>query len=595
MSELRVDLAAFQGPLDLLLHLVQQEEVEITEIPLARVADRFLETVREQAHTLDVDEAGEYLVLASQLLVLKSRALLPRDAPVDLEEIDPRLDLVKQLLEYRGFKEVAGTLRERAAEQAERVGVQVQGPDPIPLAEEELEVDLFALVSAFRRLLRETGEDTAVAMPRERLPITHFVGVMFDRLEAAGGRLSFEELLAGSRDRTYVIGAFLALLELIKLRKVLVTQDGLGEIRVEVRPEGLEVTEATEQDLATQTIEQPELGGAGRARVVFMGSPAFAVPALESLVGAGFAPVLVVVPPPRPAGRGRRKQAVAVDEAAVRLELAVHRTGDVNGRTSREAIEEATPDVIVTAGFGQKLGGALLALPRRGCVNLHASLLPRYRGASPVAAALRDGVVETGVTLFVMGEELDRGPVVASRTLPLTGEETTDEVTAALADLAADLLVRTLPDYIAGAVEPVPQDEAEATYVKRLTKEDGRVPWASPAIAVKNHVRAVTSWPGAQTAWQPKVKHDPFPVVLLETAVVGEGDTRATAPAGNGDPTPAEHATPGTVLHVSEEGIDVACGEGVLRIVRLRPAGGRPMAVRDFLNARRVVAGDRFL
>ncbi|MHC5009662.1 MAG: segregation and condensation protein A, partial [Planctomycetota bacterium] len=214
MTELRVDLASFQGPLDLLLHLVQQEEVDIYEISLARIADRFLEICRSQVDALDVDEAGEYLVMASQLLVLKSRALLPRDTPVDLEEIDPRMDLVKQLLEYREFKQAAGELGGRADEQRERVPVRVHGPDPRPLEEEELEVDLYGLVAAFQRLLRETGEDTVVAMPRERLPITHFVEAMFDRLSAAEGRISFVDLLGGNRERSYVIGAFLALLEL---------------------------------------------------------------------------------------------------------------------------------------------------------------------------------------------------------------------------------------------------------------------------------------------------------------------------------------------------------------------------------------------
>jgi methionyl-tRNA formyltransferase len=269
--------------------------------------------------------------------------------------------------------------------------------------------------------------------------------------------------------------------------------------------------------------------------------------------------------------------------AAEQLGLAVHRTGDVNGRTSRDAVEEATPDVIVTAGFGQKLGSAILELPPHGCLNLHTSLLPRYRGASPVAAALRDGATETGITIFRMGAELDDGPIVAAQSLPLKGDETTDDVTKALGDVAADLLLRTLPAYLEGEIQLQPQDHEQATYVPRLRKDDGQVPWSRPARAVRDHVRAMTSWPGAQTSWQPKVKHEPLPVVLLRTEVLEDA-------AGEG----AAEVAPGTVLAATREGIDVRCGEGVLRVLRLKPAGGRPMEVKDFLNARRVVAGDRF-
>ncbi len=590
MRDLRVDLASFQGPLDLLLYLVQQEEVDIYEISLARIADRFLETCRAHVQSLDVDAAGEYLVLASQLLVLKSRALLPRDTPVDLEDIDPRLDLVRQLLEYRDFKRVSEELSERADVQANRLPVRVQGPERKPLAEEDLEVDLFSLVEAFRRLMKETGDDSTVAMPRERLPITHFVEVMFDRLSTQGGVLTFEEMLAGRRDRTYVIGAFLALLELIKLNKILVLQDGLGEIRIQVREEGMHVQDAVDKDLAAEALDRPQMGESARIRIVFMGSPAFAVQILESLVGAGMAPVLVVTPPSKPTGRGRRRKEVEVARSAEMLQLAVHRTGDVNGRTSREAVEEATPDVIVTAGFGQKLGSALLSLPKHGCINVHGSLLPRYRGASPVFAALRDGATKTGVTVFEMNEEWDQGAVVAMHELPLEGDETKDEVTDALSKVGADLLVRVLPDYVAGKLEPQVQDSEHASYAKRLTKEEGKIPWEKSALEIKNHVRSVTAWPGAQTAWQPKVKHEPLPLLVVESQVLEPGEP--AAPDEPGTPPPVR---PGTVLSAGVEGIDVACGQGVLRVLKVRPSGGRVMAVRDFLNARRVVAGDRFL
>jgi methionyl-tRNA formyltransferase len=584
LTDLHVDLSTFAGPLDLLLHLVQEEEVDIHEISLAKVADAFLATVRRQVGTLDVDRAGEYLVVASQLLVIKSRALLPRDEPLEEDELDPRLDLVRQLLEYRRFKGAAHQLADRAALQNDLLPVRVAPPGIEAPEDVPVEADLFALVSAFQRLLRETGADTAVAMPRERLPITHFVERIFDRLVQSGGSVGFLALVGERPDRTYVIGAFLALLELIKLRKVMALQDDFGDITIRLRPEAMEEGATATGEVLEQA--PPVLPVTG-PRIVYMGSPEFAVPALHSLLGAGMTPVLVVSPPPRPTGRGRRMAPVPVAREADAAGIALHRTLDVNGRTSRDEIAATQPDVIVTAGFGQKLGAALLALPKLGCLNLHTSLLPRYRGASPVAAALRDGVTETGVTLFRMDEELDRGPVLASARLELKGDETADEVTEKLAALGADLLVRALPDYVAGRLEPVPQDDAIATYVPRMSKHDGVVRFDQAADAVRNHVRAVTSWPGAQTAWQPRVKHDPVPLVLLATQVLAtEGP-----PVGPHGQVPE----PGTVLAAGAEGIDVACAPGVLRITVLKPAGGRGMAVRDFLNGHRIVAGDRLV
>nr|MDJ0522439.1 methionyl-tRNA formyltransferase [Planctomycetota bacterium] len=348
--------------------------------------------------------------------------------------------------------------------------------------------------------------------------------------------------------------------------------------------------------------------------IVYMGSPEFAVPALRSLVGAGYEPRLIVTPPPQRAGRGRRTKPVPLAKEANAQQIPLHRTNDVNGRASRDEIEHVGADVIITAGFGQILGSGILDLPEHGCLNLHTSLLPKYRGASPVAAALRDGATETGITIFRLDPKMDHGPILASRKVPIEPDDTTDTVTARLAEAAADLLVRTLPRYLAGEIEPVEQDHEQATYAPKLSKADGVIDWTQPAAAVRNHVRAMTSWPGAQTAWQPKVKHAPLPLVVLrceiptgEVAAEAGAAPEAEAPASvapveapqpesaPAEPTPSEELAPGTVLAVGPEGIDVACGDGVLRVVRVQPAGGRAMAVKDFLNARRVVVGDRFV
>lgn len=588
MDELRIDLAAFRGPLDLLLHLVQQEEVEIQDLPISKIADRFLQVCKAEVHSLDVDRAGEYLVMASHLLVIKSRALLPRDEPEDIEDIDPRLDLVRQLLEYRDFKAVSNELAARFEEERLKSAVRVRPTGAqIDPAEEPIEVDLYALVSAFQTLLAETGDTHSVAMARERLPITHYVGQIFDRLLEIGGRLSFRELIGRVQDRSYVIGAFLALLELIKLRKVRAVQDGLGDIQLELTDEALALGESGGQVAAAQAIDLPDIVDAPREgpRIVFMGSPAFAVPALRRLAQKRWAPVLVIAPPARPAGRGRRAQASAVQQAAEELQIPVHRTIDVNVDASMREIAAAQPDVIVTAAFGQKLGRALLALPRYGCLNIHASLLPRYRGASPIAAAIRDGAKEIGVSVFRMTPGWDRGPVLGVRGAALGPDTTLDEATLQLAEMGGDLLLDVLPAYLEGELEPVPQDESGASYVPRLEKRDGVIDWAQPARAVHDFIRSVTSWPGAQTAWQPRVRHEPLAVLVAQSEVFDElrpfeGESRPK---------------PGEVLGATRDGIDVACATGILRILRLRPAGGRDMNAADFLNARRVVVGDRFV
>jgi segregation and condensation protein A len=196
MADLRVSLEAFHGPLDLLLHLVAQAEVDIHELPLAQIADQFVKHLEGGLSTLDVDRAGEFLVMASHLLVLKSRSLLPRDVVAEEDDLDPRLDLVKQLLAYKRFKDAAGTLDARAREQEGRFVVRAAS-DAAAEPDEIVEADLYALVTAFRKLLRETGEETTVAVARERLPITHFVGIIFERLVAAGGSLSFADLVGG--------------------------------------------------------------------------------------------------------------------------------------------------------------------------------------------------------------------------------------------------------------------------------------------------------------------------------------------------------------------------------------------------------------
>ncbi len=583
-SGLRVDLDAFQGPLDLLLHLVQQAEVEIQELPLARIADQFVKYLESGISSLDVDKAGEFLVMASHLLVMKSRSLLPRDVPVEEDELDPRLDLVKQLLAYKRFKDAAGELGGYARVQEGRFSVRASTAD-VETHDELIEADLYGLVAAFRKLLRETGDEAIVAVSRDRLPITHFVGVIFERLVSSGGSLAFVDLVGARPDRSYIIGAFLALLELIKLRKVRVVQEQDADgILIQVREEALQPESAVDRDLASDPLTAPrEAPGATGPRIVFMGSPEFAVPALRSLAGAGMTPVLVVTQPDRESGRGRRTKATAVADAAAELNLPVLKSADVNSRDARDEIGAATPDVIVTAGFGQKLGGALLSLPAFGCINLHTSLLPRWRGASPVSAAIREGERETGITIFQMDAELDRGPILAQAAAPIGPDDTVEDLTTRLAEVAADLLVRSLPKFVAGELVPVEQDHARATYVPKLSKDDGAIAFDRPVERVKDHIRAMSPWPLASTRWMSPSGREPLPLII-HRAIVMEGEPLLPLP-GSG---------PGYVLRATKDGIDVACADGVLRVVKLQAPGGKPMSAREFLNGRPITTGDRF-
>lgn len=314
-------------------------------------------------------------------------------------------------------------------------------------------------------------------------------------------------------------------------------------------------------------------------RTVFLGTPAFAVPSLEALLASRHTVVLVVTQPDRPGGRGMRLQPPPVKEAARRAGLPVFQPERVRDPGAVQRIRTAGPDVLVVVAFGQLVPKALLDLPPRGCVNLHPSLLPRHRGAAPVAAALLAGDRETGVTTMYLDEGLDTGDIILQRATPIGPEEDRPALEARLARLGAELLVETLDRIEAGNAPRIPQDEARATYTPRLTRSDGEVVWDEPADLLQNRVRALNPWPGAFTWWQGKR-------VRI---------CRARVAAGGGDDHDAPGHTPGEVLATGPEGIRVATGQGgSLLLLALQPEGKRPMTAREFVNGYRVVPGARF-
>ncbi len=303
-------------------------------------------------------------------------------------------------------------------------------------------------------------------------------------------------------------------------------------------------------------------------RVVFMASPAFAAPAVGAL--GGMYPIVgVVTQPDRPAGRGSRLRPPPVKVTAERLGLPVFQPEKVATPSALEHLRAWAPDVIVVAAFGQILPPELLSLPPHGCLNLHASLLPRWRGAAPIAAAILAGDTVTGVTLMLMDEGVDTGPILARREEPIRSDDTTGSLTERLARVAAELLIEVLPGYLAGKVRPVPQPEEGVTYCRPLKKADGYLDWTRPAVELERQVRAVTPWPGAFTFWHGQM------VKVLRAAPI---------PDWSG-PEP-----PGTVVPLGEGAVVIA-GQGALQLLEVQMAGKNPMPIEAFLRGRRGFIG----
>jgi methionyl-tRNA formyltransferase len=319
----------------------------------------------------------------------------------------------------------------------------------------------------------------------------------------------------------------------------------------------------------------------GTDRILFFGTPEFAVPTLAALVAAGRTPVRVVTQPARPAGRGRHPQEPPV--ALWAREHGIEVTSPERVRRPEFLAEAAAlvPDVAVVVAFGQIFPRALLDLPRHGCVNLHASLLPRWRGASPIQAAVAAGDTRTGVTTMRMDEGLDTGPILLEETVEIDPAETADELARRLAALGGPLMVRTLDLLAAGALAPRPQPAGGVTYAPRLTRDSGRVDWSLPARAIHDRLRAYTPWPGLTAA----LRGEPVKIVAAEILDEPEG--------GMGEP--AGSAAPGTLLGLRGGLLAVHCGGGgALGLAELQRPGKRALRAADFANGERLRPGESF-
>ncbi len=307
-------------------------------------------------------------------------------------------------------------------------------------------------------------------------------------------------------------------------------------------------------------------------RVVFFGTPAFAVPTLDRLLASRHHVAGVVTQPDRPRGRGQKTTDAPVKARALAAGLPVQQPSTLKDPAALAALASFGADIGIVAAYGKILSDAVLAIPRLGMLNVHASLLPHYRGAAPIHRAVIAGETETGVTIMRVVRALDAGPMLAVARTPIGPDATSDEVEAVLATQGAELLVSTL-DRLHEGLPEIPQDHDHATYAHRLTKEDGIVDWSRPAAAIHNQIRGLHPWPHAYAyaRGQRFILHRSTPITQHNTA-----------------------AAPGTLLAAHGDDLTVATGSGVLRVLLIQAEGKRPMTAREFLAGSRLTAGDRF-
>ena len=310
-------------------------------------------------------------------------------------------------------------------------------------------------------------------------------------------------------------------------------------------------------------------------RIVFCGTPEFAIPALRRLLAEpGLTIEAVVTQPDRPRGRGQQIASSPVKDLALDAGLYVYQPEKIKSDSAYEFFKRVAPDAVAIIAYGQIIPARLIQIPRLGWINLHASLLPKYRGAAPVNWALLNGETRTGVTSMQIDPGLDTGPILLQRALDISADETAPELAGRLAEAGAPLMVETLGKLDRGEITPTPQDHAQATLAPMLKKEDGRINWALTAQQIYNRVRGLEPWPGAFTTFRGQLCH-----------VWG----RPLAPPASGSPE-----GPGTLLPSGGE-LYVACGEGTrLRLDAVQLEGRKRVAARDFANGARLKPGEQF-
>ncbi len=316
-------------------------------------------------------------------------------------------------------------------------------------------------------------------------------------------------------------------------------------------------------------------------RIVFMGTPAFAVPTLQQLLKTEISVVGVVCQPDRPSGRGKKVQVGPVKALALSQNIPVVQPEKMKDPKLMEILRTWEPDLVVVAAFGRILPKTILDLPPKGCLNVHGSLLPKYRGAAPIQWAVIQGEVKTGVTIMLMDEGMDTGAILQQEEISIGPDETSGELASRMAQVGGALLVRTLRGWIAGTMSPLPQNDSAATLAPILNKEDGLLSWDRPARYLANRIRGLSPWPGVYT--------------FLEGARWGiwkvqvEGQEPGMLHTAQDIPL-----APGTITAVTKQAIRVQTGQGSLHLLEIQPENKKRMHVSDFLAGHRVTVGMTF-
>lgn len=310
-------------------------------------------------------------------------------------------------------------------------------------------------------------------------------------------------------------------------------------------------------------------------RLVFMGTPEFALPSLERLMIDGYEIAAVFTQSDKPAGRGKQIHEPPIKTLALARGIPVHQPAKIKTNEEvRKVFESISPEACVVAAYGKILPEWMLAIPRLGCINVHASLLPKYRGAAPINWAIATGERETGITIMQMDAGMDTGPILAQRATPIGDDETAPQLSSRLARLGAELLSETLPRIERGEIKPAPQDDSQATYAPMLKRKDGLIDWRMTAGEIANRVRAFQPWPGSYTDfrggrmifWQ---AHEVF------------------------EPVPPDDVEAARILSIDESGMMISCaGPSALQIEDVQVEGKRRMSARDFANGARLKPGD---